>query len=80
MGSRKEIQQNYMTKIQSDWFNSAIERSLSELIHCRNIFNGSFNPKLNQDPLASSKLKLAFDRLTNEHYFLETEKQNPGYL
>ena len=52
---------------------------MSELILGRNIFDNSFNPKLNQDPLASSKLKLAFDNLTDEDYFLEKEKQNPGY-
>lgn len=73
------IEDKYFNKIPKDWFLTKIKSSLHSIIDCRNIFNDSFEPNFKNHLLSSSIINSAFEKLTDEDFYLEKEQQNPGY-
>ncbi len=73
------IEDRYLDKIPEDWFVTKSKSFLIRMIDCRNIFQDRFNPNFNDKLRGLSKLNTAFEKLTDENFYLEKEKQNLGY-
>ena len=74
-----KIQDKYVNKVPQAWLVHEIRLSLRELIDCKNAFSNNFEPDLNNHNLDYELVKNAFDELTDDDFYLESEQQNTGY-
>ncbi|HNV52052.1 MAG TPA: hypothetical protein PK784_03900 [Tenuifilaceae bacterium] len=72
-----KIQKN-IDKVPKAWFLDKVKDYLERIIGCKNMYNERFNFHYTNE-INSSVLNNAFEKLTDEEFFLDLEKQNPGY-
>jgi len=74
-----DLQEKYSDKISKQWLIEEIKHSLQELIWIRSLLGESFDPNFSDHSLTSDLTAKAFKQLTNDRYFLESEKQDLHY-
>jgi len=70
---------NYINKVPKQWLVTEIKHFFGEMITCKNIFNNNFDPDFDDCNINADFIEQAFNELTNEDYYSESEQQDSGY-